>query len=55
MGVERGEVTSHTTHTHLPFLPPSVVFLMVHDNLYVYLDFCICVFVCVHSVILKVV
>ena len=28
-------ITSHTTHTHLPFFPPSVVFLMVHDNLYV--------------------
>ena len=30
-------ITSHTTHTHLPFLTPSVVFLMVHDNLYVYI------------------
>ena len=31
-------ITSHTTHTHLLFLPPSVVFLMVHDNVYVSLS-----------------
>ena len=24
---------THTTHTHLPFLPPSAVFLMIPDNL----------------------
>ena len=30
-------ITSHTTHTHLLFLPPSGVFLMVHENLNVYM------------------
>ena len=30
-------ITSHTTHTHLPFLPLSVVFLMIPDNLYVHM------------------
>ena len=30
---EPRRITSHTTHTHLPFLPPSVVFLMIPDEL----------------------
>ena len=38
----------HITHnTHAPpFLPPSVVFLMVHDNLYAYLCFYMCLCMC---------
>ena len=29
----QNHVTSHTTHTHLLFLPPSGVFFMIPDNL----------------------
>ena len=50
------DTTSHTTLTHLPFLPLSVVFLVIPDNLHVYTyKIYVYVSVCVHSVILKVV
>ena len=46
--------TSHTTHAHLPFLPASVVFLVIPGNIHVHTFLCKCVCVCVHSLILRV-
>ena len=47
----QNHVTSHTTHTHLPFLPSWAVSLMIPDNLLIAFGHsCLCLCCCMPRV-----